>query len=143
MASRIEEYAIIGDCQTAALVGRDGSIDWLCMPRFDGGACFAALLGSPENGRFKLAPDGAVRATTRRYRGDSLVLETDHETDDGAVRVIDFMPIRNGQLDLVRIVEGRRGDVRMCVEIIIRFDYGWIVPWVRREDGGIRAVAGP
>src|SRR5438874_1636336 len=124
MAAKIEDYALIGDCETAALVGRDGSVDWLCLPRFDGGACFAALLGTPEHGRFKIAPEGDVRASGRRYRGDTLVLETDFETDDGAVTVIDFMPPRGGQLDLVRIVKGRRGHVRMRAEIVIRFDYG-------------------
>jgi GH15 family glucan-1,4-alpha-glucosidase len=142
MAGRIEDYAIIGDCQTAALVSRDGSVDWLCLPRFDSGACFAALLGTPENGRWSIAPTCEARST-RRYRGDSLILETDHETADGAVTVVDFMPPRGAQPDLVRIVKGRRGTVRMCVEIVIRFDYGWIVPWVRKEDGGLRAVAGP
>ena len=111
MPSRIEDYALIGDCQTAALVGRDGSIDWLCFPRFDSGACFAALLGTPEHGRWLLAPAGEVRAVRRRYRDGTLVLETEFETDDGAVTVIDFMPPRADVPDLVRIVEGRRGRV--------------------------------
>jgi GH15 family glucan-1,4-alpha-glucosidase len=143
MPSRIEDYAIIGDCQTAALVSREGSIDWLCLPRFDSGACFAALLGTPENGRWLLAPADGGRATRRAYRAETLVLETDHETADGAVTVIDFMPPRDRQCDLVRVVKGRRGHVRMRTEIVFRFDYGWIVPWVRREEGGLRAVAGP
>jgi GH15 family glucan-1,4-alpha-glucosidase len=143
MASRIEDYAIIGDCQTAALVSRDGSIDWLCLPRFDSGACFAALLGTPENGRWWLAPKADVRHTRRAYRDGTLVLETEYETDEGAVTVVDFMPLRGQACDLVRTVMGRRGRVAMQTEIVIRFDYGWIVPWVRREDGGIRAVAGP
>jgi GH15 family glucan-1,4-alpha-glucosidase len=143
MASRIEDYALIGDCQTAALVSRDGSIDWLCLPRFDSGACFAALLGTPENGRWQVAPLGKVAATRRRYREGTLVLETDYETEDGAVTVIDCMPPRGDSLDLVRMVVGRRGRVAMRSELVIRFDYGWIVPWVRRENGGIVAVAGP
>ena len=111
MPSRIEDYALIGDCQTAALVGRDGSIDWLCFPRFDSGACFAALLGTPEHGRWLLAPAGEVRQVRRRYRDGTLVLETEFETDDGAVALIDFMPPRGEAPDLVRIVEGRRGRV--------------------------------
>jgi GH15 family glucan-1,4-alpha-glucosidase len=139
----IEDYALIGDCQTAALVGRNGSIDWLCFPRFDSGACFAALLGTDENGRWLLAPAGQVRRTSRRYRDNTLILETEHETDDGAVRVVDFMPIRSGHPDLVRTVTGLRGRVPMRTEIVIRFDYGSIIPWVRREDHGIVAIAGP
>ncbi len=141
---RIEDYALIGDCETAALVGRDGSIDWLCWPRFDSAACFAALLGKPEHGRWKIAPRG--RTTTRRaYRPETLVLETEFETADGAARLIDFMPVRNGASDLVRIVEGVRGRVAMAMELILRFDYGASVPWVTRLEGGhgIRAVAGP
>src|SRR5215211_4792805 len=102
---RIEDYALIGDCQTAALVGRDASIDWLCLPRFDSGACFASLLGEPKHGRWLLAPAGTVRATRRRYRGDSLVLETEFETDEGVVAVIDFMPVRDLDPNLMRIVE--------------------------------------
>src|SRR4051812_26302773 len=140
---RIEDYALIGDCQTAALVARDGSIDWLCFPRFDSGACFAALLGTPENGRWLLAPAGEVRKVSRRYRGGTLVLETDYETDDGAVTVVDFMPLRDEVPDLVRIVVGRRGRVAMRMELIIRFDYGSIVPWVLKEKRGISAIAGP
>jgi GH15 family glucan-1,4-alpha-glucosidase len=143
MALRIEDYAMIGDCQTAALVGKDGSIDWLCFPRFDSPACFAALLGTPEQGRWKIAPAGEMQAVRRAYRSGTLVLETDFETSDGAVRLIDCMPPRSASPDLVRIVEGRRGRVHMRLELIVRFDYGSIVPWVRRIDRGISAVAGP
>ncbi|HET6585735.1 MAG TPA: glycoside hydrolase family 15 protein [Nannocystaceae bacterium] len=143
MAAPIEEYALIGDTETAALVRRDGSIDWLCLPRFDSAACFAALLGDEENGHWSMAPAAAVVRTQRRYRGASLVLETEHETADGVVAVIDFMIPRNGAPDLVRIVEGRRGRVAMRSELVMRFDYGASVPWVRRTDNGIVAVAGP
>ncbi len=143
MPSRIEDYALIGDCQTAALVARDGSIDWLCFPRFDSGACFAALLGTPDHGRWLVAPAGEVREVRRRYRGGTLVLETDYETDDGAVTVVDFMPLRDEAPDLVRIVVGRRGRVAMRMELVIRFDYGSIVPWVREAHRGISAIAGP
>jgi GH15 family glucan-1,4-alpha-glucosidase len=143
MPSRIEDYALIGDCYTAALVGRDGSIDWLCLPRFDSGACFAALLGTPDNGRWLLAPAGDVRSSRRRYRGGTLVLDTDFETDGGAVTVTDCMPARVNAPDLVRVVEGKRGQVRMRFELVIRFDYGSVVPWVERIDGGVSAVAGP
>ncbi|MFO0927146.1 MAG: glycoside hydrolase family 15 protein [Gemmataceae bacterium] len=143
MSQRIEDYAIVGDFQTVALVGRDGSIDWLCLPRFDSGACFAGLLGVPLNGRWLLAPAGEVRAVSRRYRGDTLVLETVFETADGSAAVIDFMPVRDRDPNLVRIVEGRGGRVPMRMELVIRFDYGSIVPWVQRVDGGIWAVAGP
>ena len=138
----IEQYGLIGDCQTAALVGSDGSIDWLCFPYFDSGACFAGLLGDEKNGRWMLAPaDEAV--TTRRYRGDSLILETAHQTAGGEVTVIDFMPPRGSEPDLVRMVVGRRGQVRMKMELVMRFDYGSVVPWVRRIERGILAVAGP
>ncbi len=143
MASRIEDYALIGDCLTAALVGKDGSVDWLCLPRFDSPACFAALLGGPENGRWRIAPADAVTATRRRYRGDTLVLETEFETAEGAVRLVDFMPLRDEAPDLIRIVEGLRGRVPMHLELTLRFDYGLIVPWVQRVDGGITATAGP
>ncbi len=139
----IEDYAIVGDTHTAALISRAGSVDWLCLPRFDSGACFAALLGSEEHGRWLLSPRGGIRRTTRRYRGDTLILETEHETEDGVVRVIDCMPPRRGEADLFRIVEGVRGAVPMRMDLRIRFDYGSIVPWVRRSEGGIRAVAGP
>jgi GH15 family glucan-1,4-alpha-glucosidase len=143
MSSRIEDYAMIGDCHTAALVSRGGSIDWLCLPRFDSGACFAALLGTPENGRWLLAPAAEATTSRRRYRDGSLVLETDYETPDGAATVIDCMPVREQVPNLVRIVEGKRGQLRMRMELIIRFDYGSIVPWVQRIEGGISAIAGP
>src|SRR4051812_16477582 len=143
MASRIEDYALIGDCQTAALVARDGSIDWLCFPRFDSGACFAALLGTPEHGRWLIAPAGEVRSITRRYRDDTLILETEYATDSGAVMVIDWMPIRTDTPDMFRMVVGKRGQIPMRMELIVRFDYGSIVPWVRRTESGIRATAGP
>jgi GH15 family glucan-1,4-alpha-glucosidase len=143
-SSRIEDYAIIGDCETAALVSRDGSIDWLCWPRFDSGACFAALLGTPDNGRWLIAPADADVRTSRRYRGDTLILETTHETAEGTVQVIDFMPLRGDNADLVRMVVGTHGQMAMRTEIVLRFDYGNIVPWVTRLDGaGIRAIAGP
>ena len=143
MPLRIEDYGLIGDCETAALVGRDGSIDWLCVPRFDSGACFAALLGTPEHGRWLLAPADPLRGNHRRYRPGTAVLETEFETDGGAVTVIDFMPPRRHDPDLVRIVVGRRGQVRMRTELIMRFDYGSIVPWVRKTADGLRAIAGP
>jgi GH15 family glucan-1,4-alpha-glucosidase len=140
---RLEDYAIIGDSQTIALVGRTGSIDWLCLPRFDSGACFSALLGGPEHGRWSLAPRGEIRRAERRYRDATLVLETTLTTDEGTVRIIDFMPIRDRTPDLVRIVEGVRGRVAMELELVVRYDYGSIVPWVRREEGRLHAVAGP
>jgi GH15 family glucan-1,4-alpha-glucosidase len=143
MSLPLEQYAMIGDCQTAALVGSNGSIDWLCFPRFDSAACFGALLGKPENGRWLLAPKDEPTATRRRYRDDTLILETDFETQDGAVTVIDCMPPRTQEPDLIRMVVGRRGTVRMRMELTIRFDYGSVVPWVRRVDGGIKAIAGP
>jgi GH15 family glucan-1,4-alpha-glucosidase len=143
MASLIEDYALIGDLQTCALVGRDGSIDWMCVPRFDSPACFAALLGTPEHGRWRIAPTEDLRGVQRRYRDDTLILETTFETAGGRVRVIDFMPMRTDAIDLVRIVEGVEGRVSMRMDFAIRFDYGSIVPWVRAIDGGIRAVAGP
>jgi GH15 family glucan-1,4-alpha-glucosidase len=142
MTAPIENYALIGDLQAAALVERGGSIDWLCFPRFDSGACFASLLGNEENGRWLLAPlRGGT--PTRRYLHDTMVLETTWETPDGVVRVFDFMPPRGKAPDVVRIVEGVSGSVRMRSELVIRFDYGHVVPWVRREDGGRIAVAGP
>jgi GH15 family glucan-1,4-alpha-glucosidase len=139
----IEDYALIGDLQTAALVSREGSVDWCCFPRFDSGACFAAMLGEPENGRWLLAPATTTRATSRRYRHDTLVLESIYETEDGSVRAIDFMPPRGHAPDIVRIVEGLSGSVRMRFELVIRFDFGHIVPWVRRVDDALVAVAGP
>ena len=139
----IEDYGLIGDLETAALVSRDGAIDWLCLPRFDSGAVFAALLGDEGNGHWTIRPAGEFRSTERSYRGDTLVLETTLETDTGAVRLIDFMPPRDTNPDLVRIVEGVRGRVGMRMELALRFDYGSIVPWVRRVDGTLVAIAGP
>jgi GH15 family glucan-1,4-alpha-glucosidase len=145
MASRIEDYGLIGDCHAAALVGRDGSIDWLCVPRFDSPACFAALLGDPGNGRWRIAPaEGvAVKRVRRRYRGETLVLETEFETESGTAAVIDFMPPDGDKHTVVRIVEGRGGRVPMHLQLIMRFDYGHIVPWVRKAAGHLWAVAGP
>ena len=144
MASRIEDYALLGDCETAALVSRDGSIDWLCWPRFDSAACFAALLGGPEHGRWRIAPVDAGATSTRRYRGHTLILETTFAAADGAVTVVDFMPLRGPMSDLVRIVRGRRGRVAMRSELLLRFNYGSSIPWVTRIDGGaLRAIAGP
>ena len=145
MSSRIEDYALIGNLRTAALVDRTGSIDWLCLPRFDSGACFAALLGTNENGRWLLAPQGGVKQVRRKYREDTLILETEFETETGVVTVIDFMPIaeRPEQVELIRIVKGIRGQVPMRTELILRFDYGHTIPWVRKRDYGISAVSGP
>src|SRR3954468_11579093 len=143
MSLPLEDYALIGDTQTAALVGRDGSIDWLCLPRFDSGACFAALLGDERNGRWRLAPAAADATVTRRYRPGTLVLETTFTTAEGEVRVVDCMPIRGQAPDIVRVVEGVRGRVPMAMELVLRFDYGSTIPWVRRVDGALRAVAGP
>jgi GH15 family glucan-1,4-alpha-glucosidase len=143
MASRIEDYALIGDCETAGLVGRDGSIDWLAFPRFDSAACFAALLGTRGHGRWALAPAADVQQIQRRYRPGTLVLETDYHTGSGAVRLIDFMPLRTRTPELIRIVEGLEGHVPMEMDLAIRFDYGSVVPWVRRTANGIRATAGP
>src|SRR5436305_3763455 len=143
MSTPIEDYALIGDCRSAALVARDGSIDWLCAPRFDSPACFAALLGTPEHGRWLLAPAGEVRATRRRYREGTLVLETEFETPDGVVAVVDCMPAGGRGHDLVRRVEGRSGRVAMRMQLVIRFDYGSIVPWVQHTEGRIWAIAEP
>src|SRR3954465_3252678 len=143
MPGLIESYAVIGNCETAALVGRDGSIDWLSLPRFDSAACFAALVGSPDNGRWQIAPAAGGSRTSRRYRGDTLVLETTWETDGGTVRVVDLMPPRGQAADVVRIAEGVRGRVPMRSELTLRFDYGHVVPWVRHVDGELAAIAGP
>ncbi|WP_432251901.1 glycoside hydrolase family 15 protein [Streptomyces sp. HNM1019] len=143
MAQRIDDYALIGDHQTAALISRHGSIDWLCLPRFDSPACFAALLGDRDNGHWRLAPKGAGACTRRRYLDDSLVLESVWETGTGTVKVIDFMPQRDRAPDLVRIVEGVSGSVEMLGVLRLRFDYGRVVPWVRRTDGHRIAIAGP
>ena len=139
----IEDYALIGDCETAALVSRDGSIDWLCFPRFDSPACFAALLGTPEHGRWLLAPSEPILSVRRQYRGHTVILETEFTTAEGVVAVLDFMPVRSDLPDVVRIVVGRRGRVAMRMDLVIRFDYGSIVPWVRRVRGGISVVGGP
>jgi GH15 family glucan-1,4-alpha-glucosidase len=144
MPTPIEDYAIIGDCESAALVARSGSIDWLCWPRFDSDACFAALLGTPENGRWIIAPRDPNARVTRRYRPNTLVLETRFETAEGAATLIDFMPLRDEHCNIIRLVVGERGTVRMGVELVIRFGYGAIVPWVSRlPDGSLRAIAGP
>ena len=139
----IEDYALIGDCHTGALVGRDGSIDWLCLPRFDSGACFAALLGNAGHGRWLLAPAAEITATRRRYRGATLILETEFATAAGEVRITDFMPLSAARRDVVRIVEGLRGEVAMRLELTVRFDYGSIVPWVRKLHGALVITAGP
>ncbi len=144
MALPLEDYALIGDTQTAALVGRDGSIDWLCLPRFDSGACFAGLLGADRHGCWRIAPPaGSVRETRRRYRPGTLVLETEWVTDTGVLRVTDCMPVRSDAPDVVRVVEGIAGEVEVELELVLRFDYGRAVPWVRRSGNGIVAVAGP
>lgn len=144
MPGKIEDYALIGDCETAALVGRDGSIDWLCWPSFDSEACFTALLGDERNGRWIIAPAGEVTATSRRYRGDTLILDTTFETADGAVTVTDFMPPRGEASDIVRIVACDRGQVRMKMELVIRFGFGADIPWVKRgDDGALLAIRGP
>ena len=139
----IEDYGVIGDTQTAALVHRNGSIDWLCLPRFDSAACFAALLGRPEHGRWLLSPAADVTATRRRYIGNTAILESEFDTASGTVRVTDLMPIRDRAPDVLRVVEGVRGEVPMQMALIVRFDYGSIVPWVRTIDGVLRAVGGP
>jgi GH15 family glucan-1,4-alpha-glucosidase len=144
MHSRIEDYALVGDCQTAALVSRKGSIDWLCWPRFDSNACFAALLGKPEHGRWLIAPEATNFRVSRRYRDGTLILETDFATHQGTVRLIDFMPVRATVSDLVRIVVGLSGRVPLRMELVLRFNYGASVPWVSRlPDGSLRAIAGP
>jgi GH15 family glucan-1,4-alpha-glucosidase len=139
----IEDYALLGDLQTAALVGRDGSVDWLCLPRFDSPAVFAALLGTPEHGRWLLAPAGEVTRVERRYRPGTLILETDLHTPEGAVRLVDCMPPRGEAPDVVRVVQGLSGRVEMQMELMLRFDYGRTVPWMREVDGVRLAIAGP
>jgi GH15 family glucan-1,4-alpha-glucosidase len=143
LSLRIEDYAVIADLQSAALVGNDGSIDWLCLPRFDSDACFASLLGNRDNGRWKIAPEGKVTASRRAYRPGTLILETELTCDEGVVTLIDLMPIAGKGTDVVRIVEGKRGTVKMQMDLVIRFVYGSAVPWVRHIEGGIEAVAGP
>ncbi|WP_336488367.1 glycoside hydrolase family 15 protein [Methylobacterium nigriterrae] len=143
MAARIEDYALVGDCRTAALISRDGSVDWLCWPRFDASACFAALLGTPEHGFWRLAPAAKHVETSRRYRDDTLILETRHATREGEVLVTDYMPICDGS-HLIRLVEGVHGRVAMRMDLAIRFDYGSAVPWVSRSEwGNLRAISGP
>ncbi|MCU1593764.1 MAG: hypothetical protein JWO12_1156 [Frankiales bacterium] len=140
---RIEDYALVGDLHTAALVGRDGSLDWLCLPHFDSPACFAALLDSPDAGRWLLAPTGGGVCTTRQYRGETLVLETEWHSETGSVRVVDLMPPRGGAVDVVRIVEGISGSVAMTMDLRLRFDYGHVLPWVTHHVSGLKAIAGP
>jgi GH15 family glucan-1,4-alpha-glucosidase len=144
LASRIEDYGLIGDFETAALVGLDGSIDWLCWPAFDSDACFAALLGTHSNGRWLIAPAEEVRKSSRRYRDNTLILETRFETASGVVALIDFMPPRGKASDVVRLVRGVRGRVRLMMQLVIRFGFGADIPWVRRtEEGALLAIAGP
>ena len=143
MAQRIEDYALIGDCGTAALVGRDGSIDWLCWPRFDSPACFAALLGTAEHGRWLMAPKDAPLVVARRYRPGTLILETEFQIESGSAAVVDFVTLADGA-HLLRIVMGRAGRVDFRTEFVVRFNYGSTVPWVNRlDDGAINAIAGP
>jgi GH15 family glucan-1,4-alpha-glucosidase len=139
----IGDYALIGDTQTAALVGKNGSIDWLCVPRFDSGAVFANLVGSTDNGHWQIQPAGGVKKVERQYRPDTLVLETTFTTDEGVVTIVDCMPIRGRTIDIARVVKGVSGRVPMQMELVIRFDYGSVVPWVGRRDEGLAAVAGP
>jgi len=140
---RIEDYGFLSDTETAALVGNDGSIDWLCVPRFDTGACFARLLGTDENGFWQIAPKLEIKSVRRRYRDHTLVLETDFATETGSVRLIDFMPLRKEFPEIVRTVEGLSGLVEMVMKMVIRFDYGLTIPWVCRHAEGLVAKAGP
>ena len=143
MPPPIEDYALIGDCETAGLVGRDGSIDWLCLPRFDSDSCFTALLGNQQNGHWMIAPEEAAQVS-RRYKGDTLILETTFRTSSGSVVLVDFMPPEGDGCVLIRLVFGIVGRVRMRSRINIRFDYGSTIPWVTRlDDGTLRAIAGP
>jgi GH15 family glucan-1,4-alpha-glucosidase len=143
MPSRIEDYALIGDCQAAALVGRDGSIDWLCWPRFDSEACFAALLGNNEHGRWVVAPRSDITDVKRRYRRNTLIVETRFECRDGAATLVDFMPMHGTDSSIVRLVIGEHGRIAMHTELILRFGYGAIVPWLEKFEHGVRAIAGP
>jgi GH15 family glucan-1,4-alpha-glucosidase len=145
MPSRIEDYGLIGNCQTAALVSRDGSIDWLCLPRFDSAACFAALVGTPDNGRWQIAPADPSPRITRQYRDSTLILETTFETEQGTATVIDFMPLSDGTSDLVRLVVGQHGRLDFRTDLVIRFDCGISVPWVSQleDESGLQAIAGP
>jgi GH15 family glucan-1,4-alpha-glucosidase len=144
LSCRIEDYGLIGDCETSALVGRDGSIDWLCWPAFDSDACFASLLGTPKHGRWLIAPVGNIARTSRRYWGDTLILETRFETSDGVVELVDFMPPRGNASDVVRLVRGARGRVKMRMQLVIRFGFGSDIPWVKKnKDGsGLLAICG-
>jgi len=143
--ARIEDYAVIGDCHSAALVSREGSIDWLCWPRFDSAACFAALVGTVDNGRWQIAPAEPAIRISRRYRPGTMILETIFDTKDGSVALIDFMTAATGNSSVVRIVEGRAGQVAMHLDLALRFDYGSAIPWVTRlqHRTGLRAIAGP
>jgi len=141
--AKIEDYGFLSDTQTGALVSREGCVDWLCLPRFDSPACFASLIGEKKNGHWLFTPAEKIEKLKRRYRGDTLIIETEIETESGAVRLIDFMPPRGENPDIVRIVEGLRGEVPMQMELIIRFDYGLIIPWVRQAHDGLEAIAGP
>ncbi len=143
VATKIEDYAIIGDTQTAALISREGSLDWLCLPRFDSPACFAAMLGTPDHGRWLITPHENPTSIRRQYRGDTLVLETQYVTPTGTAMVLDFMPPRDRDINVVRIVAGVKGTVRMKMELTLRFDYGSIVPWVSHQRRFLKAVAGP
>src|SRR3954468_22721111 len=149
MASKIEDYGLIGNTRTAALVSRSGSIDWLCTPRFDSDACFSSLVGYDEHGRWALRPTVAVRESKQRYRGDTMILETEFVCDGGAVRIVDFMPVpastdvRDDRCDVVRIVEGLDGEVPIEMLIDLRFGYGQDTPWVTAAEGGVRFTAGP
>jgi GH15 family glucan-1,4-alpha-glucosidase len=142
-AARIEDYAVIGDCETAALVSREGSIDWLCWPTFSSGACFAALLGTAENGYWRIQPTGKILSTHRRYRPGTMIVETTFVTKTGEVCLTDFMPPRGKHSDVLRIVRGVRGKVKMRMELVLRFDYGLTIPWVTSHEQELRAVAGP
>ena len=134
---------MIGDCHTAALVSRHGSIDWLCFPHFDSAACFAALLGTADHGRWSISPAEPIRGIRRRYREGTLILETEFDTGSGSVTLIDCMMPRHDMPEVLRLVIGKRGQVRMKMELVIRFDYGSVIPWVRRTETGISAIAGP
>ncbi len=142
-APPIEDYAMIGDCHTAALVSKHGSIDWLCLPDFDSGACFAALVGTRDNGYWSITPAAHIKRIRRRYREGTLILETEFETESGTVLLVDFMPRGNHMPGVVRMVIGKRGRVPMKMEFVIRFDYGSIVPWIERVKGGLSAIGGP
>jgi GH15 family glucan-1,4-alpha-glucosidase len=143
LATRIEDYALIGDCHTGALVSKQGSIDWLCLPNFDSAACFASLVGTPENGHWTISPSSPVCSVRRRYREGTLILETEFETDSGSVLLIDFMTPPNETPELVRLVQGIKGQVPMRMELVVRFDYGSVVPWVEKTEHGISAIGGP